>query len=166
MVESESRVENPEAKSQWRYAPWLILEVVGAVVLIANGLPIYRKMLYAPNEQIQHYGALLWALAATGLIQVGYWVRYYGRTPILHFDNAFAGHIVLFISRLSFLFATSAFGYIFITGNVDLEISWLRYLVFTLGLFSLFCFVRELEKLGNAMLSGPRPIFVKDDEID
>ena len=74
--------------------------------------------------------------------------------------------MVLFLSRLSFLFASSAFGYIFITGNIDLEISWMRYLVFTIGLFSLFCFVRELEKLGNAMLSGPRPVFKQDDELD
>lgn len=140
--------------------------MVGAVLLIVNGLPIYRKMLYAPNEQIQHYGALIWALAATAMIQVGYWVRYYGKTPILHLDNAFVGHVVLFISRLSFLFATSAFGYIFITGNVDLEISWMRYLVFALGLFSLFCFVRELEKLGNAMLSVPPPVYRPEDELD
>ena len=114
-------------KSDWRFAPWLILEVVGALLLIANGLPIYRKMLYSPNEQIQHFGALFWALAATVMIQVGYWVRYYGKTPILHLDNALVGHLVLFISRLSFLFATSAFGYIFISGSVDLQVSWMRY---------------------------------------
>lgn len=146
---------DPE-KSEWRYAPWLILEIIGAVLLAANGLPIYRKMLYEPGSQIEHYGTLFWALAATAMIQVGYWVRYFGKTPILHLDNALLGHLVLFISRLSFLFSTSAFGYIFITGNVNLKISGVRYLVFALGLFSLFCFVRELEKLGNAMLSGPK----------
>ena len=166
MENFETNSDQTISKNEWRYAPWLILEVVGAVLLTVNGLPIYRKMLYAPNEQIQHYGALFWAMVATMMIQVGYWVRYYGRTPILHLDNALIGHLVLFLSRLSFLFATSAFGYIFITGNIDLEISWMRYLVFTLGLFSLFCFVRELEKLGNAMLSGPRPVFKQDDELD
>ena len=158
--------ETSNAKSEWRYASWLILEIVGAVLLIFNGLPIYRKMLYEANSEIQNYGTLIWAFVATAMIQIGYWVRYYGKTPILHLDNAFVGHLVLFISRLSFLFATSAFGYIFITGNVNFEISWLRYLVFTLGIFSLFCFVRELEKLGNAMLSGPPPIYKQDDELD
>ena len=155
-MENADQIRPASERSEWRYAPWFILEVVGAVLLTANGLPIYRKMLYSPGEQIQHFGALFWALAATAMIQVGYWVRYFGQTPILHLNNVLIGHLVLFTSRLSFLFAASAFGYIFITGNIDLEISWMRYAVFTLGLFSLFCFVRELEKLGAAMLSGPK----------
>jgi hypothetical protein len=138
-------------QNEWRYAPWLLLELLGVAVLIWNGLPIYRMMLSAPDSQIQRPGNLILALVASALIQIGYWYRYYGHTPVLRWENAFVGHVVLFISRLAFLFAASAFSYVFIAANVNFEVSGLRYLVFFVGLFSLFCFVLELESLGRAM---------------
>jgi hypothetical protein len=134
-----------------RHGIWLILELFGVVLLIWHGLPIYRAMLSDPPSQIGYGGNLIWALVASMLIQAAYWYRYYDKSPALPPRNVFVGHIVLFISRLSFLFATSSFGYIFITGNIDLEVSGLRYLVFFVGLFSLFCFVQELDRIGKAL---------------
>lgn len=132
---------------------FFVVEMIGAGVLIANGLPIYRKILYEPSSQIREPSVLIWAMTGTALIQIGYWARYSVGAPILRYENNVLGHIVLFFSRLSFLFASSAFIYVFITSNVDFGVSGIRYLIFLLGLFSLFCFVRELEVLGGAMCS-------------
>ena len=140
-----------------RYGLWLILELLGVILLIWHGLPIYRAMLSEPHSRIGEPGHLIWALVASALIQAGYWRRYYGDSTAEPPRNILLGHIVLFISRLSFLFATSSFGYIFITGNIDLEVSGLRYLVFFVGLFSLFCFVQELERIGRAMCTTRNP---------
>jgi hypothetical protein len=147
---------NKQSRSyERRYGLWLILELFGVALLIWHGLPIYRAMLSDPHSHIGYGGNLIWALIASMLIQAAYWFRYYDESPTVPPRNVLVGHIVLFISRLSFLFATSSFGYIFITGNIDLEVSGLRYLVFFVGLFSLFCFVQELERIGRAMCTTP-----------
>lgn len=153
----ETSITNQPELSEWRHAPWLVVELIGVTLLIWHGLPIYRAMLDNPHSQIRNPGPLVWALIASVLVQAGYWYRYYEGTPTLQWKNAFAGHFVLFVSRLSFLFASTSFGYIFITGNIDLEVSGLRYFVFFVGLFSLFCFVRELESIGAAMCAPADP---------
>ena len=145
-------------RDEWRAAASLAVELVGVGVLIGNGLPIYRTILSEPNLQIQDPWNLIWALVASALIQVGYWYRRFDAVPVSRRRNILVGHIILFVSRLSFLFATSAFGYVFISGNVDFQVSGLRYLVFFVGLFSLFCFVQELERLGRAMCIRPTEI--------
>ena len=154
---TENSIQHQPKLSEWRHAPWLVVELLGVALLIWHGLPIYRMMLSEPHSQIRNANPLIWALIASVLIQISYWYRYSELTPTLRWRNVVVGHFVLFISRLSFLFASSAFGYIFITGNIDLEFSGPRYLVFFVGLFSLFCFVHELERIGQALCKRSDP---------
>ncbi|MFL6373887.1 MAG: hypothetical protein ACJ73D_04385, partial [Pyrinomonadaceae bacterium] len=115
---------------RWRYQLLFGVETIGGLLLIVNGLPIYRKILYEPSTQIQQPLTLVWTVSAAVLIQIGYWSRYRGGAPVLRYENVLLGHIVVFLSRLSFVFASSAFGYVFITSNIDLEVSGIRYLIF------------------------------------
>ncbi len=68
------------------------------------------------------------------------------------FVNVGLGHIVLFLARLIFLLPTAIFSFLFIAKTVDVQMPPLRYVVILFGLFSLFCYVRELERFGIRLL--------------
>ena len=68
--------------------------------------------------------------------------------------NAAFGYIVLFIARMSFVIATSIFGFVFIVRRPELYVPTSRYFVLVIGLFALFCYIQELEQLGRALI-GP-----------
>jgi hypothetical protein len=54
---------------------------------------------------------------------------------------------------MTFVFPASVFGFLFVAANPAFHIPIFRYIVSVLGLFSLYCYTRELERLGNAFLS-------------
>ena len=65
------------------------------------------------------------------------------------FQNALLGHAILFLARMVYVLPTAIFGFVFIAQRPEFEIPVFRRLVLLLGLFSLFCYVRELERLGR-----------------
>ena len=79
----------------------------------------------------------------------------FNRRRLPQFRNALVGHIILFVGSISFVFAGAVFGFAFIVPRPELQIPSSRYLVLTMGLFALFCYVRELARLGRA-LNGAR----------
>ena len=87
-------------------------------------------------------------------MQAGFWIRHQLRPPLPQLRNAFVGYIVLFIARMSFVLATSIFGFVFIVRRPELYVPTSRYFVLVIGLFALFCYIQELEQLGRALI-GP-----------
>ena len=70
--------------------------------------------------------------------------------------NALVGHIVLFVARMSFVLATSVFGFVLIVRRPELFVPTSRYFVLTIGLFALFCYTQELKQLGRALIGPDR----------
>jgi hypothetical protein len=100
---------------------------------------------------------LVWSLSAITLMQAGYWIRHRLRLSLpqlLH--NALIGYIVLFVARMSFVLATSVFGFVFIMRRPEFQIPISRYFIVIIALFALFCYTQELEQLGRALI-GPDP---------
>jgi hypothetical protein len=95
---------------------------------------------------------LIWALSSVALMQVGFWISNRIRPLPPQFSNALLGHLVLFVARMSFVFPASVFGFLFIAQSSAFHIPAFRYVVALLGLFSLYCYTRELERLGDAFL--------------
>ena len=60
--------------------------------------------------------------------------------------------LILFLARMVFVLPTSIFGFVFVAQRPEFEIPVFRCLVLLLGLFSLFCYVRELERLGRVFI--------------
>ena len=92
-------------------------------------------------------------------MQAGYWIRLRLRPPLPRLRNALVGYIVLFVARMSFVLATSIFGFAFIVRRPELQVPGSRYAVLLIGLFALFCYTQELEQLGRAFIgpgSSPR----------
>jgi hypothetical protein len=71
------------------------------------------------------------------------------------FANPVLGHVVLCID--SALWIRARFGCVYLCVSCatrDFSIPTGRYVITALGLFSTFCFTRELERLGRALLGS------------
>jgi hypothetical protein len=99
---------------------------------------------------------LVWSLLAITLMQAGFWIRHRLRPPLPQLRNALVGCIVLFIARMSFVLATSIFGFVFIVRRPELYVPTSRYFVLIIGLFALFCYIQELEQLGRTLIGPDR----------
>lgn len=137
-----------------RYLLLVAMQTIGATILFLYAVPLFRQVLLDPGSHVPQTRNLVWSLSAITLMQAGYWIRNRLRRPLPQLHNALFGHIVLFVARMSFVLATSVFGFVFIVRRPELEIPMSRYFVLLIGLFALFCYTRELEQRGRALI-GP-----------
>ena len=84
-------------------------------------------------------------------MQISYSVSYRVRPPLPQLQNALLGHVILSLARMIYVLPTAIFGFVFVAQRPEFEIPVFRCLVLLLGLFSLFCYVRELERLGRVL---------------
>jgi hypothetical protein len=136
----------------WRFVILFGMQTIGAAVLFWNGLPLYQQVVANPAVNEPQFETLVWSVSSIVLIQAGYWISYRLRPPLPQFTNALLGHVILFLARMSFVFATSVFGFIFIMQKQEFHIPAFRYILTLAGLFSLYCYVLELENVGRAFL--------------
>jgi hypothetical protein len=139
-----------------RYLFLFAMQTTGAVILFWYGVPLFRQVLLNPRNHVPRPENLIWSLSAIGLMQAGYWIRHRLRPPLPQFRNALVGYIVLFAARMSFVLATSVFGFVFIVRRPEFQIPASRYVIVIIALFALFCYTQELEPLGRELI-GPEP---------
>ncbi len=140
-------------RGRWGYFALFGMQTIGAVVLIWAGLLLYRQVLADPASYDEESWSSIWSLMSIALMQISYWACYRLRPPLPRFKNAPLGHAILFLARMIFVLPTSIFGFVFVAQRPEFEIPVFRCLVLLLGLFSLFCYVRELERLGRAFIA-------------
>lgn len=126
------------------------VQTIGAAVLLMNGVPVYRQMVGELSQFKRHGGVLWWAITAVALIQLAYWLRVRLQPALPRSGHIVLGHIVFFIARLSFIFASSSFAVIFFSRFEQLSFPPHRILMVIALLFSLFCYALELERLARA----------------
>lgn len=141
------------ARGARRYVTLLGMQTIGAFVLSSTALRLYRQVLADPGSYEPRPWTMVWSLSSIALMQIAYWVSYQVRPPLPQFTNALIGHILLFLARIGFVLPTSIFGFVFVAQRPEFEISAFEYLAILLGLFSLYCYVRELERLGRAFIA-------------
>jgi hypothetical protein len=139
----------PSVRDRWSYFTLFGMQTIGAVVLIWTGVLVYREALADLVSHEAHRWAIIGSLLSIALMQISYWVFYRVRPPLPRFQNALLGHFILFLARMIYVLPTSIFGFVFIAQRPQFDIPVYQCLVILLGLFSLFCYVRELERLGR-----------------
>jgi hypothetical protein len=159
------RPDNPKAASgrraagsgggASRYFFFFAMQTIGAGILFGYAVSLYRQVLADPGGHEARPERLIWSLSSIALMQAGYWMRHRLNPPLPQFRNALVGHIILFVGSISFVFAGAVFGFAFIVPRPELQIPSSRYLVLTMGLFALFCYVQEPARLRRT-LSGAR----------
>ena len=138
----------------WLYPLLLTMETIGTAIFCWKGLPLFRLLIADPASYETRERIWIWALTAIVLIQIGYWLRYRIEPALPRFRNALLGHIVLFVSRLSFVVATSIFSFVFIAKRLEAQMDASRYILTLVGLFSLFCYMLELQRFGSALIGA------------
>ena len=126
------------AGASWRFVVFFGTQTIGTVVLFWNAVPLYQQILADPASHEAGTEHLTWALSSIALMQLGYWVSYRMRLPLPQFTYALLGHATLFLARMSFVFATSVFGFLFITQKPGFHIPASRYVIIIFGLFALY----------------------------
>jgi hypothetical protein len=136
------------ARGRWGYFVLFGMQTIGAVVLFWTGLLLYRQVLADPSHEPELW-PIVGSLSSITLMQIAYWVSYRVRPPLPQFQNALLGHAILFLARMVYVLPTAIFGFVFIAQRPEFDIPVFECLVLLLGLFALFCYVRELERLGR-----------------
>jgi hypothetical protein len=148
----ENDAGGAQRSEQTAYLLLLALEASGAGIIIWHGLPLYRSLLSVAGYQQADGGIIIWAIGAVVLIQASYWVSTFKVFPALSVRrHVFAGHAVLFLARLNFVFVSSLFAVVVFSRPVDLEFVAWRAATLLAVLFSMFCFTLELERLGKRL---------------
>jgi hypothetical protein len=137
-----------------RYFLLFAIQTIGAAILFWYSVPLFRQVLLDPASHVPQTENLVWSLSAIALMQAGYWIRHRLRPPLPQLRNALFGYIVLFVARMSFVLATSVFGFVFIVRRPEFQIPASRYVILIIGLFAVFCYTQELERLGRTLI-GP-----------
>lgn len=145
------------AADRRRYATLFAVQTIATAMLLWNAVPLYRQIVADPASYLLRKENLIWSLSSIALMQLGYWISYRVRPKPPRFVNALIGHIMLFVARMTFVFATSVFGFLFLVEKPGFHIPASLYIPLLLGLFSLYCYMLELERLGRAFLGEKNP---------
>jgi hypothetical protein len=129
-----------------------LLAVHTAALLVALYLwiPMYRRLVAGPGGDHPGAGVVDKLAFVVIVMQLCYWWR--RRIP--HAPprpHVLLGHVLLFLSRLAFVFVGSSFS-LFIVRAGDTHPSPVGLLISIWALFAIFCYVLELEALARPRL--------------
>jgi hypothetical protein len=137
-----------------RYLFFLALEVTGMGLILWDGLPIYQRLFDLERVATTDDRRIL--LIAVFAIQISYWHTLRHDPPFEFSRRPFAAHVLLFVSRLSFVFASSLFALVAYRYSSMLSFNPLNVSLLVAILFSVFCFSRHLEAIGVLLLKGSK----------
>lgn len=145
-----------------RFATYLLLLAIhtaAAVMLLLTMFPLFQQIVTRVGKPQQLHASTVIAAAAAALVmQACYWIRYRHVPVAAPIRGAFAAHLVLFASRVSFFFAGAVFSAIFFRHVPQLDIlppvgqGLAKAFGVMALLFASFCYAMELERLGRAMV--------------
>src|SRR6266516_2305742 len=125
-------------------------ETAGALTILWQGVPIYRRLLMGVTNEQACANVCLWVSIGMAVIQVSYWIRLRCFPPPRFSRQLVLGHAIRFLGRLSFVFIGGMFGVVFFTRFEELEFSVWKVSVLLAVLFSMYCYALELERIGKA----------------
>jgi len=137
------------------YAALLLVQTAGVVLILWQGVPLYRLIMKNPGPEYAGLGTFVWAIVAVVAIQVAYWLRLRLAPTIALRPNIVLSHIILFLARISFVFGTALFSTIVFLRLPDISVSGPRIVLLVFVMFSLFCYTLELEQLGYSFRARP-----------
>lgn len=146
----------------YSYLTCLALQTAAAFALLAAVRRAFRIVI--DNPGVLHPlppVELALLVAAICAFQAAYWYRL-ARIKIPNWRSIVLGHLLGFVSRLSFIFGAALFSLFFLRHAPELNSSEgaltliPRIAILLATLFCLYCFALELERLGN-QLQSPAP---------
>lgn len=134
----------------WVYPFLLAVQTIGAGILLGHAVPLYRELDAAPTQHELSSRVLVWTMVAAPMLQAAYWTGQRISLPPWH-GQVLLGHLVIFLGRVSFTATTAIFSLVFIRHPEGLHLPVSRLLGLLIGVFSMFCYNLELDRLGSAL---------------
>jgi hypothetical protein len=133
---------------------WILFlgQTIGNATILSHIIPLCRRLVTSGLYEKAPPKILVFGALGVIVIQVCYWLDQYWFAALRMGYNAPLGHVILFLSRLNFIFASAVFSAIYLARFNELEISLWRIVLLSTVLFSIFCYTLELERLGRALL--------------
>ncbi|WP_439496736.1 hypothetical protein [Bosea sp. (in: a-proteobacteria)] len=144
-----------------RYLILLLAQTICAAIILYHIQSAFRVLLDSigrPNSASLSNVIQLACAALAG--QACYWWRLRKVAVPNSYRNVFLGHLLAFASRIGFIFGGALFSLYFLrhVPALDLgylDLSWRGALLIAI-LFALYCYLLELERLGNAFQERSR----------
>ena len=139
-----------------RIVYWVLfgVESAGMLYILWMVLPFYRKLVSGPGGYRPGAPLVLPVLTVTLAMQLSYWTKREMRPPVRRGSNTVGGHLLLFVARLSFIFAGANLSLFLFRRSADTTTSPVGILVLFFSSFAQFCYVRELEALARIVEGG------------
>jgi hypothetical protein len=139
-----------------RIVYWVLFggESAGMLYILWITLPLYRKLVSGPGGYRPGAPLILPVLTVSLAMQLSYWSKREMRPPVRSGHNRVGGHLLLFLSRLSFIFAGANLSLLLFRRAADTVLSPMGVLVLFFSSFAQFCYVRELEALARIVEGG------------
>jgi len=133
---------------------WILFlgQTIGDATLLYHIIPLYRQLITSGLNEKPPTQILVLVTLGVFVTQVCYWLDQHWFETLRLGYNPFLGHVILFLSRLNFIFAAALFSAVYLVRFKELEISFLGFLILSTVLFSIFCYTLELERIGRALV--------------
>lgn len=141
-------------RSRAIYSLAAILALLAACAIFWKGREVYRHLYL--HQTATSTADLVIILTSVAVIQVAYWSVLIGPPPFVIRKNPLIAHIVLFLSRISFMLAGALFSIVVFVRLEELHLHPRGLLSFVAVLFTIYCFSRWIERIGNAFAKGNR----------
>ena len=130
----------------------LLLQSCGALIIFWHGLPIYRSFIAGKvPEHTPRMVVYTWGAIAIALIHLGYWRALRLRPPLPRQPMPLLGHTVQFLGRIGLVFVGGLFALVFFVRQSTLEFALDHKAVALITVFSMFCYSKELDRLGAGL---------------
>ena len=133
---------------------WILFlgQTIGDATILSHLIPIFRRLVTSGLDEKPSTNILVLATLGVIIMQVCYWLDQYWFATLRLGYNPLLGHLILFLSRLNFIFAGAVFSAVYLVRFNELDISFWGLLILSIVLFSIFCYTLELERIGRALV--------------
>jgi hypothetical protein len=133
---------------------WILFlgQTIGDVTILSHLIPIFRRLVTSGLDEKPSTKILVLATLGVIIMQVCYWLDQYWFATLRLGYNPVLGHLILFLSRLNFIFAGAVFSAVYLVRFNELDISFWGLIILSIVLFSIFCYTLELERIGRALV--------------
>jgi hypothetical protein len=133
---------------------WILFlgQTIGDATILCHLVPLFRRLVTSGLDEKTSPIIVVFAMLGVTIIQVCYWLdqHWFATLQLRYFP--LLGHVILFLSRLNFIFAAAVFSGVYLVRFNQVQISPLGFVWLSAVLFSIFCYSLELERLGRALL--------------
>jgi len=140
------------------YFLYFAVENLGVLFFYLRALPHFRQTAANPKVYQPLGDAWWWSLIVIALIQFGYWGCFRLQSAMPKVSSAFLGHVLLFYARLVFLLPSAYYTFTFLYYRLESGVPVERRIMLIAVLFSLFCYMLQVQRMGNVLISRKEEI--------